>query len=62
MGWSLLLAWSTPVIGFAYLLALVQGMHYARAALTRRRVRRAMDAATGTALLGFAAALAADSS
>jgi threonine/homoserine/homoserine lactone efflux protein len=61
LGWSLLLAWSTPVLGFAYLLALVNGMHYARGVLMRRRVRRAMDGATGAALLGFAAALAAES-
>ena len=61
LDWSLLLAWSVPVIGFLYLLALVSGMHYARALLMRRRVRRCMDGATGAALLGFAAALAADS-
>jgi threonine/homoserine/homoserine lactone efflux protein len=61
LDWSLLLAWSVPVIGFLYLLALVSGMHYARAVLMRRRVRRCMDGATGAALLGFAAALAADS-
>jgi len=61
LGWSLLLAWSTPVLAFGYLLALVQGMHYARALLIRRRVRRAMDGTTGAALLGFAAVLAADS-
>lgn len=60
-GWSLLLAWTVPALGFAYLIALVSGMHYARALLMRRRVRRAMDATTGAALLGFAAALAADS-
>lgn len=60
-GWSLLLAWTVPALGFAYLIALVNGMHYTRALLMRRRVRRAMDATTGTALLGFAAALAADS-
>jgi threonine/homoserine/homoserine lactone efflux protein len=60
-GWSLLLAWTVPALGFGYLIALVNGMHYARAMLMRRRVRRALDATTGTALLGFAAALAADS-
>jgi threonine/homoserine/homoserine lactone efflux protein len=59
--WSLLLAWTVPALGFAYLIALVNGMHYARALLMRRRVRRAMDWTTGAALLGFAAALAADS-
>jgi threonine/homoserine/homoserine lactone efflux protein len=61
LGWSLLLAWSVPVIGLVYLLVLVNGMHYARATLTRRRVRRALDGATGAVLLGFAATLAADS-
>lgn len=61
LGWSLLLAWTVPALGFAYLIGLVSGMHYARAVLMRRRVRRAMDATTGAALLGFAAALAADS-
>jgi threonine/homoserine/homoserine lactone efflux protein len=60
-GWSLLLAWTVPALGFGYLIALVSGMHYARALLMRRRVRRALDATTGAALLGFAAALAADS-
>jgi len=61
LGWSLLLAWSTPLLAFGYLLALVQGMHYARSVLMRRRVRRALDGATGAAMLGFAAALAAES-
>jgi threonine/homoserine/homoserine lactone efflux protein len=61
LGWSLLLAWSTPVLAFGYLLALVQGMHYARSVLMRRRVRRAMDGATGAAMLGFATALAVES-
>jgi threonine/homoserine/homoserine lactone efflux protein len=61
LGWSLLLAWSVPALGFAYLIALVSGMHYARALLMRRRVRRALDGSTAAALLGFAAALAADS-
>ena len=61
LGWSLLLAWSVPVVGLVYLLVLVNGMHYARATLTRRRVRRTLDGATGTVLLGFAAALAAES-
>jgi threonine/homoserine/homoserine lactone efflux protein len=60
LGWSLLLAWSTPVLSLGYLLALVQGLHYARSLLMRRPVRRALDGATGAAMLGFAAALAAD--
>jgi threonine/homoserine/homoserine lactone efflux protein len=57
----LLLAWSVPAVGLLYLLTLANGMHYARATLTRRRVRRAFDGATGVVLLGFAATLAADS-
>lgn len=61
LGWSLLLAWSVPVVGLGYLLVLVNGMHYARATLARRRVRRALDGVTGAVLLGFAATLAADS-
>jgi threonine/homoserine/homoserine lactone efflux protein len=59
--WALLLFASThAVIGLVYLSALVLGVHRARAWLARRRVRRALDAATGIALLGFSARLALD--
>ena len=47
------------VIGLVWSLVLVAGLHRARAVLTRRPVRRAMDAVTGCALLGFGARLAA---
>lgn len=48
------------VLGLAYLLLLVTGLHRARAVLGRRPVRRALDALTGVALLGFGARLAAE--
>lgn len=46
------------VIGLAWSLVLVTGLHRARRVLTRRPVRRALDALTGCALLGFGARLA----
>jgi threonine/homoserine/homoserine lactone efflux protein len=48
------------VLGLVYLLALVAGLARARAVLARRPVRRALDALTGCALLGFGARLAAE--
>jgi len=60
LGWLLLLAWSHAALSLAYLLVLVTGLHGARRLLMRRRVRRALDAATGAALLGFGARLAAE--
>ena len=48
------------LLSFGYLLIVVTGLDRIRALLTRRRVRRAMDAATGTALLGFGARLATE--
>jgi threonine/homoserine/homoserine lactone efflux protein len=59
-GWLFLLAWTHAVLSLAYLLVLVTGLHGARRLLTRRRVRRALDATTGTALLGFGARLATE--
>ncbi|MFC7548049.1 LysE family translocator [Plantactinospora sp. GCM10030261] len=53
-------ALSHAVLSLVYLFVLVGAMHRARRALARRRVRRALDAATGTALLGFGAKLATD--
>jgi len=47
------------VIGVVWSLVLVAGLHRARGVLTRRPVRRALDALTGCALLGFGARLAA---
>ncbi|SEO76307.1 LysE family translocator [Trujillonella endophytica] len=46
------------VIGLAWSLVLVTGLHRSRAVLDRRSVRRSMDALTGCALLGFGARLA----
>jgi threonine/homoserine/homoserine lactone efflux protein len=60
LGWLLLLAWSHAILSLAYLLVLVTGLHGARHLLMRRRVRRILDAATGAALLGFSARLAAE--
>ena len=60
LSWLLLLAWSHAVLSLSYLLMLVTGLHAARRLLTRRRVRRALDAATGAALLGFGARLATE--
>jgi len=48
------------VLGLGYLLALVAGLDRARAVLSRRPVRRALDGLTGCALLGFGARLAAE--
>jgi len=54
----MLLALTHALLGLAYLLLLVTGLHRARRVLTRRPVRRAMDVGTGLALLGFSARLA----
>jgi threonine/homoserine/homoserine lactone efflux protein len=54
----LLLALTHAVLGLAYLLLLVTGLHRARRLLARRPVRRGLDAGTGIALLGFSARLA----
>jgi threonine/homoserine/homoserine lactone efflux protein len=56
----LALALSHAVLSLAYLLIVVAGLSRARMVLTRRRVRRALDAATGAALLGFSAKLATE--
>jgi threonine/homoserine/homoserine lactone efflux protein len=56
----LTLALSHAVLSLAYLSVLVLGMARARRVLTCRRVRRALDAATGVALLGFGARLATE--
>jgi threonine/homoserine/homoserine lactone efflux protein len=55
---ALPLAYSHALLSLAYLLLLVTGMHRAGGVLRRRRVRRALDAGTGVALLGFGARLA----
>ena len=58
VGWLLVLAWSHAVLSLGYLLVLVTGLHGARRLLMRRRVRRGLDATTGTVLLGYSAKLA----
>ena len=60
LGWLLVLAWSHAVIGQAYLIILVTGLHGARKLLSRRKVRRGLDATTGAVLLGFSARLATE--
>jgi threonine/homoserine/homoserine lactone efflux protein len=62
LGWLLVLAWSHAVISLSYLLVLVTGLHGARRLLTRRKVRRGLDATTGAVLLGFSAKLATSAS
>ena len=56
----LLFALSHALLSLLYLLLLVAGLHRARRALSRRNVRRGLDAATGAALLGFSAKLATE--
>lgn len=59
-GDTLLLAYTMAVLGTLWLVLLVVFVHRVRAWMRRRRVRRGLDVATGTTLLGFGAALAAD--
>lgn len=58
----LVFALSHAVLSLLYLHLLVVAMRAARRILTRRRVRRALDAATGTALVGFGVHLATQTS
>ncbi len=51
---------SHALLALAYLLLLVAGLHRLRRLLDRRRVRRALDAATGVVLLAFGARLATE--
>ncbi|MEU8660317.1 LysE family translocator [Actinoplanes philippinensis] len=53
-----LFALSHACLSLLYLLTLTAVMHRARRVLTRRRVRRCLDATTGTAMIGFGARLA----
>jgi threonine/homoserine/homoserine lactone efflux protein len=57
----LVLALTHAALSLTYFLLVVTGLHRVRRVLGRRRVRRALDAATGTLLLGFGARLAAES-
>lgn len=54
------LALTHAVLSLSYLLLLVTGLHRARGLLTRPRVRRGLDAVTGTVLLGFGVRLAGE--
>ena len=58
---ALALAYTHAVLGVFWLFALVTFLHRVRPWLKRRRVRRSLDAVTGTALIGFASALAVES-
>ena len=56
----LLFGLTHAALSLGYLLIVVLGLHRIRRALSRRRVRRALDAATGAVLLGFGARLATE--
>lgn len=58
---ALALAYTHAALGVVWLFALVTFLHRVRPVIQRRRVRRALDAATGTALVGFASVLAVES-
>jgi threonine/homoserine/homoserine lactone efflux protein len=60
VGTALLLAWTVVVLGTIWQLVVVALVHRMRDWLRSRRVRATMDAATGTALVGFGIALAVD--
>jgi RhtB (resistance to homoserine/threonine) family protein len=55
---ALELAYTVAVLGSLWLMALLFFVHRVRTWLERRKVRRALDGVTGTALVGFGAALA----
>lgn len=58
--WVLAFAWSHALLTLIYLLALTTGLHGARSLIQRRHVRRSLDVATGSVLLGFSAKLATE--
>ena len=59
--WVLLACGLThALLSLTWLTIVVTGLHRIRGVLSRRRVRRAMDAATGTLLAGFGVKLALD--
>ncbi|MEV6622623.1 LysE family translocator [Amycolatopsis sp. NPDC051106] len=58
LGDSLLLAYTVAALGVVWQVLLLLFVHRVRAWLRRRRVRRSLDGVTGTALIGFGAALA----
>lgn len=59
-GWLLAFAWSHALLSLLYLFAVTAGFMRVRQVLSRRSVRRALDIATGTVLLGFSARLAVE--
>ena len=60
LGWVLAFAWSHALLSLVYLLAVSAGISSLRPWLQRRRMRRALHAGTGVALLGFSALLASE--
>jgi threonine/homoserine/homoserine lactone efflux protein len=58
---ALALAYTHAVLGITWLVTLVTLLNRLRPWIQRRRVRRTLDALTGTALIGFASALAVES-
>jgi threonine/homoserine/homoserine lactone efflux protein len=56
----MLFALSHATLSLLYLSLLVNVLHRARRLLSRRKVRRSLDAATGTAMLGFSLRLATE--
>jgi threonine/homoserine/homoserine lactone efflux protein len=59
-GWLLAFAWSHALLSLLYLLAVTAGLTRVRQVLSRRSVRRILDAVTATVLLGFSARLATE--
>jgi RhtB (resistance to homoserine/threonine) family protein len=59
--YALLLAYTVAVLGGVWLLVLMLLVHRVREWLGKREVRRTLDGVTGTALIGFGAALALES-
>jgi RhtB (resistance to homoserine/threonine) family protein len=59
--YALLLAYTVAVLGGVWLLVLMLLVHRVREWLGKRKVRRTLDGVTGTALIGFGAALALES-
>ncbi len=58
---ALALAYTHALLGVLWLFALVAFLHRVRSWIQRRRVRRTLDAVTGSALIGFASVLAMES-
>lgn len=53
-------AWTLPLLGTCWCLLVVAGVHRARNLFSRRNFRRALDAFSGTVLLGLCGKLATD--